>query len=44
VKLMILQGTDELGYLLSKGPQIAAWEATHEPRIDTRIGAAAAGP
>jgi 3-isopropylmalate/(R)-2-methylmalate dehydratase small subunit len=41
VKLMILQGTDELGYLLSKEPRIAAWEAAHEPRIDTRIGAAA---
>jgi 3-isopropylmalate/(R)-2-methylmalate dehydratase small subunit len=42
VKLMILQGTDELGYLLSKQPQITAWEATHPPRIDTRIGAPAA--
>jgi len=41
VKLMILQGTDELGYLLSKQPQITAWEAAHPPRIDTRIGAAA---
>ena len=42
VKLMILQGTDELGYLLSKEPRIAAWEAAHEPRIDTRIGSATA--
>ena len=41
VKLMILQGTDELGYLLSKEPRIAAWETSHPPRIDTRTGAAA---
>lgn len=40
VKIMILAGTDELGYLLAKEPQIAAWEAGHAPRIDTRIGAA----
>ena len=36
VKLMILAGTDELGYLLSKEPRIAAWETSHAPRIDTR--------
>jgi 3-isopropylmalate/(R)-2-methylmalate dehydratase small subunit len=41
VKLMILAGTDELGYLLSKEPRIAAWEAAHPPRIDTRVGSAA---
>lgn len=40
VKLMILAGTDEMGYLLTKGPGITAWEAAHPPRIDTRIGAA----
>ncbi len=34
-KQMILAGTDELGYLLLKEPQIAAWEAAHPPRIDT---------
>jgi 3-isopropylmalate/(R)-2-methylmalate dehydratase small subunit len=34
-KRMILAGTDELGYLLSKEPEIAAWEAAHPPRIDT---------
>ena len=28
-KRMILAGTDELGYLLSKEPEIAAWEARH---------------
>ena len=37
---MLLAGTDELGYLLSKAPDIAAWEAAHPPRIDTRAGAA----
>ena len=39
-KRMILAGTDELGYLLLKEPEIAAWEATHPPRIDSRVGAA----
>jgi 3-isopropylmalate/(R)-2-methylmalate dehydratase small subunit len=34
-KRMLLAGTDELGYLLSKAPDIAAWEAAHPPRIDT---------
>jgi 3-isopropylmalate/(R)-2-methylmalate dehydratase small subunit len=35
-KRMLLDGTDELGYLLSREPQIAAWEAAHAPRIETR--------
>jgi 3-isopropylmalate/(R)-2-methylmalate dehydratase small subunit len=35
-KLMLLKGTDELGYLLGKGPAIDAWEAAHPARIDTR--------
>ena len=39
VKLMILAGTDELGYLLARESQMAAWEAVHPPRVDTRIGA-----
>jgi 3-isopropylmalate/(R)-2-methylmalate dehydratase small subunit len=39
-KRMLLAGTDELGYLLSKGPEIDAWEAAHPPRIDSRVGAA----
>lgn len=34
-KRMLLAGTDELGYLLSKEPDIAAWEAAHPPRVDT---------
>ncbi len=35
-KRMLLAGTDELGYLLSKEADIAAWEARHPPRIETR--------
>jgi 3-isopropylmalate/(R)-2-methylmalate dehydratase small subunit len=35
-KRMLLAGTDELGYLLSKETELAAWEAAHPPRIDTR--------
>jgi 3-isopropylmalate/(R)-2-methylmalate dehydratase small subunit len=35
-KLMLLEGTDELGYLLGKAPSIEAWEAAHAPRVDTR--------
>jgi 3-isopropylmalate/(R)-2-methylmalate dehydratase small subunit len=37
-KQMILAGTDELGYLLSKDTAIAAWEADHPPRVDTLAG------
>ena len=39
-KRMILAGTDELGYLLLKEPEIDAWEARHPARIDSRVGAA----
>jgi 3-isopropylmalate/(R)-2-methylmalate dehydratase small subunit len=35
-KLMLLRGTDELGYLLDHETAIAAWEAAHPGRIDTR--------
>jgi 3-isopropylmalate/(R)-2-methylmalate dehydratase small subunit len=38
-KRMLLAGTDELGYLLSKEADIAAWEAAHPPRVDTLAGA-----
>ena len=38
-KRMILAGTDELGYLLSKGSELDAWEAAHPPRIDSLAGA-----
>jgi len=35
-KLMLLKGTDELGYLLGKASAIDAWEQGHPARIDTR--------
>jgi 3-isopropylmalate/(R)-2-methylmalate dehydratase small subunit len=34
---MILDGTDELGYLLRLEPEIAAYEAAHPPRVDTLV-------
>jgi 3-isopropylmalate/(R)-2-methylmalate dehydratase small subunit len=37
-KHMLLAGTDELGYLLGKDTEIAAWEARHPARIDTLAG------
>jgi 3-isopropylmalate/(R)-2-methylmalate dehydratase small subunit len=40
-KLMLLRGTDEIGYLVGKLPAIEAWEATHAGRVDTRPEAAA---
>ena len=43
-KLMLLQGTDELGYLLGKADAIEAWEASHAPRIDTRPERGATSP
>jgi 3-isopropylmalate/(R)-2-methylmalate dehydratase small subunit len=38
-KRMILAGTDELGYLLAKEPEINDWEARHPPRVNTLVGA-----
>jgi 3-isopropylmalate/(R)-2-methylmalate dehydratase small subunit len=38
-KLMLLKGTDELGYLLDKAPDIETWEAQHPAHIDTRAAA-----
>ena len=38
-KRMLLAGTDELGYLLSKDAELGAWEAAHPPRIDSLAGA-----
>ena len=38
-KAMLLAGTDEIGYLLTKDADIAAWEASHPPRVDTLVGA-----
>ncbi len=34
-KMMLLAGTDELGYLLDKLPEIEAWETAHPARVDT---------
>jgi 3-isopropylmalate/(R)-2-methylmalate dehydratase small subunit len=34
-RTMLLAGTDELGYLLGKLPEIEAWEAAHPARVDT---------
>jgi 3-isopropylmalate/(R)-2-methylmalate dehydratase small subunit len=34
-RVMLLAGTDELGYLLGKLPEIEAWEATRPSRVDT---------
>ncbi len=38
-KRMLLAGTDELGYLLSKDAELGTWEAAHPPRIDSLAGA-----
>ena len=37
-KMMLLAGTDEIGYVLAKGAELAAWEAAHPARVDTRFG------
>ncbi|HEU4673291.1 MAG TPA: 3-isopropylmalate dehydratase small subunit [Candidatus Limnocylindrales bacterium] len=34
-KLMLLRGTDELGYLLDRTSEIESWEAAHPARVDT---------
>ena len=36
--MMLMAGTDEIGYVLAKDADIAAWEAANPPRVDTRIG------
>jgi len=33
---MLLDGTDEIGWLLARGDAVDAWEAAHPARIDTR--------
>ena len=35
-RTMLLAGTDEMGYLLGHEAEIAAWEAIHPGRVDTR--------
>lgn len=42
-KMMLMAGTDEIGYVMGKDAEISAWEAAHEPRVDTRLGTALAG-
>ena len=42
-KLMLLRGTDEIGFVLEMLPAIEAWEATHPARVDTRDEAARPG-
>jgi 3-isopropylmalate/(R)-2-methylmalate dehydratase small subunit len=42
-KLMLLRGTDEIGFVLEMLPTIEAWEASHPARVDTRDGAARPG-
>jgi 3-isopropylmalate/(R)-2-methylmalate dehydratase small subunit len=37
-KRMLLAGTDEIGYVVAKLPEIEAWEAARPARVDTRIG------
>jgi 3-isopropylmalate/(R)-2-methylmalate dehydratase small subunit len=34
-RTMILAGTDEVGYVRTKLPEIEAWEASHPARVDT---------
>jgi 3-isopropylmalate/(R)-2-methylmalate dehydratase small subunit len=42
-KLMLLRGTDEMGYLAEKLPAIEAWEAARPARVDTRSEGARSG-
>ena len=42
-KMMLLAGTDEIGYVVAKDDAIAAWEAAHPARVDTRLGFSPAG-
>ncbi len=35
--MMLMRGTDEIGYVLDKDADIAAWEAAHPARVDTRL-------
>ena len=42
-KMMLMAGTDEIGYVLAKDADISAWEEAHPARVDTRMGTAPAG-
>jgi 3-isopropylmalate/(R)-2-methylmalate dehydratase small subunit len=37
-KRMLLAGTDEIGYVMARLPEIEAWETAHPARVDTRAG------
>jgi 3-isopropylmalate/(R)-2-methylmalate dehydratase small subunit len=37
-RMMLLAGTDELGYLLGQQEKIGEWERAHPPRVDTLAG------
>ncbi len=37
-KRILLAGTDEIGYVQAKLPEIRAFEAAHPDRVDTRLG------
>jgi 3-isopropylmalate/(R)-2-methylmalate dehydratase small subunit len=39
-KAMLMAGTDEIGYVLARDAEIAAWESAHPPRVDTTLGTA----
>ena len=36
-RMMLLAGTDEMGYLLRKSDEIDAWEAVHPARVNTLV-------
>jgi 3-isopropylmalate/(R)-2-methylmalate dehydratase small subunit len=36
-RVMLLAGTDEMGYLLGKSADIDRWEAAHPARVDTLV-------
>lgn len=40
-RMMLLEGTDELGYLMSRADAIDGWEAAHPARVETRTPTAA---
>ncbi|MHB8890829.1 MAG: 3-isopropylmalate dehydratase small subunit [Candidatus Limnocylindrales bacterium] len=42
-RMMLMAGTDEIGYVLAKDAAIATWEDAHPSRVDTRIGTTPAG-
>ena len=42
-RVMLLAGTDEIGYVLGQLPAIEAWEAAHPARVDTLRETVAAG-